>query len=124
MAKRLLIATVALLAVFGPVIGLTAPNPTPHFLSAGLALTLSLSSIVGGYIANRWAFGRSPKVFMATLVGGMVARIAFIAILLVWVVTHLRIPLITFFICLAVSYLVYQVVEVWTVNRELKKISA
>ena len=61
---------------------------------------------------------------MATLVGGMLARIAFIAILLVWVVTHLDIPLLTFFICLAVSYLVYQLVEVWTVNQELKQLRA
>jgi len=124
LAKRFLVATLILLVAFGVVIGFAVEKPVPHLLSAGLALTLSLSSIAGGYVANRWAFGRSPKVFMATLVGGMLARIAFIAVLLVWVVTHLNIPLLTFFICLAVSYLVYQLVEVWTVNQELKQLRA
>jgi len=119
--KRLVVAAVVVLVLFGTGIASHFRPAGPHLTSLAAAVGLSFFSIAGGYLANRWAFGRSPKLFMGTLVGGMAARLLVIALVLIWIVKNLQIPLVTFFIALSVSYLTFEIVEVWTIHQNLKR---
>ena len=115
------VAALALLIFFGTAIAAHFDPVGPHLVSLLAAVGLSFFSIAGGYLANRWAFGRSSKLFMGTLVGGMAGRLVIIALVLIWIVKNLHIPLVTFFVVLAVSYLTLEVVEVWTIHQNLKR---
>lgn len=115
------VTALVLLFLFGTVIAARSGPDVPHLLSAVLGTVISFFVILAGYTANRWAFGRSPKQFLGTVVGGMLVRLAIVASLLVWVVRNVQLPLITFFIALTISYLVFQAVEVWTIHGQLKR---
>ncbi|MDZ7373919.1 MAG: hypothetical protein ONB23_08090 [candidate division KSB1 bacterium] len=121
MIARLLISAAVLAVALAAVIGGSAGASSRQFISAGLGMGLALAAILLGYSMNRWAFGKSPRVFMAVLVGGMLGRLVLIALILVWVARSQHIPLLTFFVSLSISYITFQSMEALTIHRGLKR---
>jgi MFS family permease len=119
--SRLLISALVLALGFGIVILEEEGFAGPQFISAFFGIGLSLATILAGYLMNRWAFGRSRRVFMGVVVGGMIGRLVVVSLILVWVTLNLRIPLLTFFVSLSISYLTFQIIEAWSIHRGLQK---
>ena len=115
---RLLGLTLILLTAFS--ISILLSRNSHYFVSMLSATAISLLSIGAGYYVNRWAWGKPHKTFMRTVIGGMILRVFLVAILLILIVTHTRIPLVQFFIFLSISYLAYQLYEVYYINRQLR----
>ena len=84
------------------------------------AWLVSLLIILFGYLANQWAFTRSHKVFLGVLLGGMVVRILLVVGIIFWIYEKGWLPLVWFLVMLAVYYFLFQSVEIWLVNRQLK----
>jgi len=84
------------------------------------AWLISLVVILMGYVANQWAFTRSHKVFLGVLLGGMVVRILLVVGVIFWIYAKGWLPLVWFLVMLAAYYFLFQSVEIWIVNRQLK----
>lgn len=76
--------------------------------------------ILSGYLANQWAFTRSHKVFLSTLLGGMALRILLLVGLILLIYFKQWVPVFWFLIFLAGYYFLFQLVEVVVINRQLK----
>ncbi len=81
----------------------------------------SLLIILIGYVANQWAFTKSHKVFFAVLLGGMAARILVVIGLMLLIYVKQWLPLVWFLVLLAIYYFLFQSVEIWVINRQLKQ---
>lgn len=81
---------------------------------------ISFVVILSGYLANTWAFNRSHKAFFAILLGGMTFRIILIIGIILIVYFKHWVPILEFLILLAVYYFLFQLIEVWLINRQLK----
>ena len=85
------------------------------------AWLVSALVILIGYLANQWAFLRSHKVFLGVLLGGMVGRILIIVSLIYLIYVNQWLPVVWFLVFLAIYYFLFQSVEIWIINRQLKR---
>ena len=87
-----------------------------------LAWFVSFFVIFSGYLSNRWAFARPHKVFFSILFGGMAFRIILMLGIVLLVFFNQWLPIVWFLIILAIYYFIFQMVEVWFINRQLKQL--
>ncbi|HDL18886.1 MAG TPA: hypothetical protein ENH29_07515 [Bacteroidetes bacterium] len=85
-----------------------------------LAWGISFVVILSGYLANTWAFNRSHKTFFMVLLGGMAFRVILIIGIILIVYFKNWVPILEFLILLAIYYFLFQLIEVWLINRRLK----
>ncbi len=84
------------------------------------AWLISFLIILNGYFANQWAFGRSHKVFLGVLLGGMAVRILVIVGIVLIIYWTKMIPMVWFLVFLAIFYFLFQIVEIIVINYQLR----
>ena len=82
---------------------------------------VSLIIFILGFLSIIWAFKKSLKVFMATVLGGMFVRFVLIAIALFLFMKYSEINILYFILSFFVFYIIYQFYEIRFINMKLSK---
>ncbi|KAB2881079.1 hypothetical protein F9K33_02430 [bacterium] len=117
----LTVMTITLVVFFIMNAFLTENNEITVVISAcGLALVHVLS----GFYMTRWAFNKSMKLFLSIVMGGMGIRMLLVGILIVILVKVVDIDIKLFIVTFGIYYLLFQMVELYFINRglQLKKV--
>jgi hypothetical protein len=93
-------------------------SPTQQGLFYGILLSLALAA--GSFVALRWAVSRSYGAFLNVLFGGMLARLFIIGGVMVWAWRFSGINALVFTITVLVCYVVFQVVEVFVAQKQVR----
>lgn len=83
-------------------------------------LLVSAILTVGGYLSLHWAMSRSHNIFLRVLLGGMLARLAIIGGIMVWVWKFSTWDAPVFTVSLLGSYVVFQVIEVVIAQKQVR----
>ena len=75
-----------------------------------------------GFMTLKFALGRSMKMFLGVVVGGIFFRLIFFLISGLYIFYYSDLPIRSFFISLLGYYLFYQFIEILYFNRGLKKV--
>ena len=75
-----------------------------------------------GFISLKMSMERSMKLFLGTMVGGILLRMIFFIASGIYVFKYSDLPIRSFFISLLGYYLFYQFIEILYFNRGLKKV--
>lgn len=88
------------------------------------ACGLALVHVLSGFYMTRWAFKKSMKLFLGIIMGGMGIRMLLIGILIVILAKVVRIDIQLFIVTFGIYYLLFQMVELYFINRglQLKKV--
>ncbi len=111
--------TVVLLLIFNSF--LTSGQEFVIVLSAcGLALV----NVLSGYYLARWAFGKPMKIFLNVVMGGMGIRLAVMGAAVFILIRVLTMDVKLFVAAFGIYYLLFQMVEIYFINRglQLKKV--
>jgi hypothetical protein len=84
------------------------------------ACGLALVHVLSGFYMTRWAFKKSMKLFMGIVMGGMGIRMLFIGILIVLLAKAVNIDIKLFIVTFGIYYLLFQMVELYFINRGLQ----
>ncbi|MCB0833620.1 MAG: hypothetical protein KDC45_09175, partial [Bacteroidetes bacterium] len=89
------------------------------------ACFLALIHVLTGFYMTRWAINKSARLFMSVVMGGMGVRLLLIAVILVVLIRFLDIDIKLFILTFGIYYLLFQMVEIYFINRglQLKKVS-
>jgi len=82
---------------------------------------VSFIIFVLGFISINWAFNKSLKIFMTTVLGGMFIRFVLIALALYLFMRFTDIQILYYLLSFFVFYLIYQVYEIRFINMRLSK---
>jgi hypothetical protein len=82
---------------------------------------VSFVIFVLGFLSIIWAFKKSLKIFMATVLAGMFVRFVLIAIALFLFMKYTRIDILYFILSFFVFYIIYQFYEIRFINMKLSK---
>jgi hypothetical protein len=93
-------------------------SPTHQGLFYGILVIAALAA--GSFFALRWASSRSYGTFLNVLFGGMLARLFIIGGVMVWAWRFSEINALAFTITVLVCYLVFQVVEVFVAQKQVR----
>lgn len=93
-------------------------SPTYHGLFYGILVIAALAA--GSFIALRWASSRSYGTFLNVLFGGMLARLAIVGGLMVWVWRFSTIDAMAFTVTVLAGYVVFQAVEVFVAQKQVR----
>lgn len=74
-----------------------------------------------GFISINWAFGKSLKIFMTTVLGGMFIRFALIAVALYLFMRFTDVHILFYTLSFFIFYLIYQIYEIRFINMRLSK---
>lgn len=87
-------------------------------------LGLALVHVLSGFYMSRWALAKPVKLFMSIVMGGMGIRLMLVAIVLVLMAKLVNIDLKLFVVAFGIYYLLFQIVEIYFINRglQLKKV--
>lgn len=83
------------------------------------AYTLALLHVVSGFYMTRWAFSKSTKLFMTVVMGGMGIRLLLVGLVLVILIKLIRIDIQLFIVTFGIYYILFQIVELYFINRGL-----
>lgn len=88
------------------------------------ACGLALVHVLSGFYMTRWAFRKSMKFFLGIVMGGMGIRMLLIGILIVILAKVVNIDIKLFIVTFGIYYLLFQMVELYFINRglQLKKV--
>ncbi len=101
------------------------------FLTENSEVTIVLSAcglavvhVLAGFYMTLWAFKKSMKLFLGIVMGGMGLRMLLIGILIVILVKLVDIDIKLFIVTFGIYYLLFQMVELYFINRglQLKKV--
>jgi len=117
--RRALAVLLGTTAAFAPLAWLAAHalSGPRGVLSAALGAGLATLLALAGTVLQIWAFRKPQKVFLTTLVGSLVGRMAVFLIALAAVVAATELPPAPFVGALFFYYVICQVVEIRTVRR-------
>jgi hypothetical protein len=93
-------------------------SPTHEGLFYGILLSAVLAA--GSFAALRWSISRSYGTFINVLFGGMLARLLIIGGAMVWAWRFSAINALVFTIAVLVCYVVFQVVEVFVAQKQVR----
>lgn len=93
-------------------------SPTHQGLFYGILVIVALAS--GSFFALRWAISRSYGTFLNVLFGGMLARLFIIGGVMIWAWRFSEINALVFTITVLVGYIVFQVVEVFVAQKQVR----
>ncbi len=82
---------------------------------------VSLIIFILGFFSINWAFKKSLKLFMATVLGGIFVRFALIAVALFLFMRYTDIHILYFILSFFVFYIIYQFYEIRFINMKLSK---
>ncbi len=82
---------------------------------------VSLIIFIFGFFSINWAFKKSLKLFMATVLGGIFVRFALIAVALFLFMRYTDIHILYFILSFFVFYIIYQFYEIRFINMKLSK---
>ena len=82
---------------------------------------VSLIIFLLGFFSIIWAFKKSLKVFMATVLGGIFVRFVLIAIALFLFMNYTQFDVIYFVLSFFIFYIIYQFYEIRFINIKLSK---
>jgi len=74
-----------------------------------------------GFFSIQWAFEKSLKVFMITVLGGMFLRFVLIAIALFLLMRYTGLQVFYFILSFVVFYIIYQAFEIRFINMRLSQ---
>jgi len=117
--RRALVVLLGTTAAFAPLAWLAAHalSGPRGVLSAALGAGLAILLALAGTVLQIWAFRKPQKVFLTTLVGSLVGRMAVCLIALAAVVAATELPPAPFVGALFFYYVICQVLEIRTVRR-------
>jgi hypothetical protein len=93
-------------------------SPTHEGLFYGILVSVALAA--GSFFSLRWALSRSYGTFLNVLFGGMLARLLIIGGVMVWAWRFSTINALAFTITVLVSYIVFQIVEVFVAQKQVR----
>ncbi len=96
----------------------------PLVKSYTLGYAVSIINIAGSLVSIQWAFGRGIKTFYLVVIGGMMLRFLFIAVIVYLVLLVLQWPLAGFLLSFVIFYIFLQYHETRFINQELKGIQS
>ena len=82
---------------------------------------VSFAIFVLGFISINWAFNKSMKIFMTTVLGGIFVRFLLIAAAIFLFMRFTDIQIFYYLLSFFVFYLIYQVYEIRFINTRLSK---
>ena len=101
------------------------------FLTENSEVTIVLSAcglavvhVLSGFYMTLWAFKKSMKLFLGIVMGGMGIRMLLIGILIVILAKMVDVDIKLFIVTFGIYYLLFQMVELYFINRglQLKKV--
>lgn len=118
MKKLFLFATIILLVVLWPLLHF---GGTGYLMAALLSYVLSLFIVIISYGSIRRTFSKSPKVFYSTVFIGMAIRFFLFIAALYIVFKFTNLPILGFVITFMLFYIIFQILEVKLVVKELNQ---
>lgn len=85
------------------------------------AYALALLHVLSGFYMTRWALEKPMKLFMTIVMGGMGLRLLLVGIVLIVLIRLIRIDMTLFIITFGIYYILFQIVELFFINRGLHK---
>lgn len=82
---------------------------------------VSLIIFIFGFFSINWAFKKSLKTFMVTVLGGMFLRFVLIGVALFLFVRFSDIHILYFILSFFIFYIIYQIYEIRFINLKLSK---
>ena len=82
---------------------------------------VSLIIFILGFLSIIWAYNKSLKIFMTTVLGGMFVRFVLIAITLFLFMKYTGIDILYFILSFFIFYIIYQFYEIRFINMKLSK---
>lgn len=83
------------------------------------AYALALLHVLSGFYMTRWAFSKPTKIFMTVVMGGMGIRLLLVGMILVILIKLIRIDIQLFIVTFGIYYILFQIVELYFINRGL-----
>ncbi len=91
------------------------------FLEIISGYVVSLIIFILGFLSIIWAYNKSLKIFMTTVLGGMFVRFVLIAITLFLFMKYTGIDILYFILSFFIFYIIYQFYEIRFINMKLSK---
>jgi hypothetical protein len=110
--KRLLIASVCIVAVGIYPLLKAAEGDGRVILSAAIGFGISVANVIAAYSLIVRSLGRSPQLFNVTVFGSMLVRMFAILALVWFFISYVELPAVSLVASLFGSYLVFMVVEI------------
>ncbi|HMV27059.1 hypothetical protein L6Q79_12065 [bacterium] len=120
MSQKLFLMVVSLITVIVLLILNAFIETAQEFRVVLCASVVALAHVLCGFYMTRWAFTKSNKLFMSVVMGGMGIRMMLVGIILVIVYKLVAIDIKLFIVTFGVYYLLFQIVEIYFVNRGLQ----
>jgi len=112
------ISIVVLFLILGLIYLISGEHITAEIISG---YVVSLIIFLLGFFSIIWAFNKSLKVFMATVLGGIFIRFVLIAAALFLFMKYTEIDILYFVLAFFVFYIIYQFYEIRFINMKLSK---
>lgn len=112
------ISVVVLFLILGLIYLISGEKKTAEIIS-GYAVSLVIFLL--GFLSIIWAFKKSLKIFMATVLGGIFVRFVLIAIALFLFMKYTQFDIVYFVLSFFVFYIIYQFYEIRFINIKLSK---
>ncbi len=90
-----------------------------HEIISGYVVSLII--FILGFLSIIWAYNKSLKIFMTTVLGGMFVRFVLIAITLFLFMKYTGIDILYFILSFFIFYIIYQFYEIRFINMKLSK---
>jgi hypothetical protein len=81
---------------------------------------LAVVHVLSGFYMTLWAFKKSMKLFLGIVMGGMGIRMLLIGILIVILAKMVDVDIKLFVVTFGIYYLLFQMVELYFINRGLQ----
>jgi len=109
-------------------IGITILAFIYGFLSASLHISvavvignmLSFVNIIAGFLLLKKFFHADKNLFLKAFFGGMMVRMVITLLFFVILIGYTKINKISFTVSLVISYILYSVIEMYFINKNLK----
>lgn len=95
---------------------------TKIFISVIWGFGISSFLMIIGFFALKFSLNKSAKIFLGTVIGGILFRLIIILLSGLYVHYFTQLEIIEFFISLLGYYLFFQFIEIIYFNRNVKKV--